>query len=341
MQKRYLVVIALLVLTVTITGCGTANENNKVVGPYETKIATINRQARAIKTEGSIQKQVAALKKLERASTKYQRGQKKTQQVTLVYQNTIKEIKQLIQTENLQRLKRQSPARFDKETPDSLERKNAALKDLKSALIAQRGVVYTASALKKLIVRVDKQILKNRLRAKVHGEGHRKPVAGESSRKSADLRTMNFHQLKAGDYSSLMGSWKEVGEGFNASDGKGPRWRSRPSGVKLTVSNASLSDGTVLLRPVGNGRATLTEIDAPEETVGKPGKMELQDNQDFTKGDVLTVEESLGVNSWTIDFFPRGSYEKDWPSYINPNKEHIQMGHTHFWEVFEREWAGK
>lgn len=222
MQKRYLVVIALLVLTVTITGCGTANENNKVVGPYETKIAAINQQARTIKTEGSVQKQVAALKKLERASTKYQRSQKKTQQVTLVYQNTIKEIKQLIQTENLQRLKRQSPARFDKETPDSLERKNAALKDLKSALIAQRGVVYTASALKKLIVRIDKQILKNRLRAKVHGEGHRKPVAGEFSRKSADLRTMNFHQLKAGDYSSLMGSWKEVGEGLNASDGKGP-----------------------------------------------------------------------------------------------------------------------
>lgn len=112
---------------------------------------------------------------------------------------------------------------------------------------------------------------------------------------------------------------------------------SEPSGIKLTVSNASLSDGTVVLHPIKNGLATFIEVDASGKTVGEPGKMRLQDDRYFTKGDVLTLGGNLGVNSWTIDFFPRDSYEKDWPSYINPNKEHIQMGHTHFWEVFERE----
>ncbi|MCH4124030.1 MAG: DUF6287 domain-containing protein [Levilactobacillus sp.] len=339
MKRRYLMIVSLLVLTIVMVGCGATAENQKVVGParsYEAKVAAINRQAKAIKQAHSVPEQVAALKKLEHAAADYYRRKQKSQQVTLVYQNTVKDIKQLIQTENLQRLKRQSPAKLDQETSTDLARKNTALKDLKAELVSQEGVVYTAPALKRLIVRIDKQLLKNQAQAKAHGEGQRKSVVGKSAKTATGVQTMNLHQIKAGDYTSLMGSWKEVGEGFNASDGKGPRW-SKPSGRKLTVSKTSLRDGSIALRTARNGRTTLTEDDTSGKTVEKPGKIIFQEGDDLIRGDVLELSGNVGVNCWSIDFLPKGSSIKDWPANISPSKEHIEMGHPHFWEVFERE----
>lgn len=173
---------------------------------------------------------------------------------------------------------------------------------------------------------------------KAYTEAQRKLAAGDYATRPIDRHTMNFYEIEKGDYSALMGSWKEVAEGINASDTRGARWLSKTSGKRLTISKTSLTDGTVILRTTKDGNTTLTQVDAVGKTVGKPGEMAFSNPKSSNKGDRLLLSGEVEANSWGLNFYPRGSVEKDWPYGVaNASKEHIEMGHPHFWEVFERE----
>lgn len=71
-----------------------------------------------------------------------------------------------------------------------------------------------------------------------------KASQGNSKRHSLKQDTkhkkMNFKQIQAGDYSSLIGTWKEVAYADNPFDGSGSQWHA----VKPGVANHTLSVST-------------------------------------------------------------------------------------------------
>lgn len=418
MKKYPLMIASVLALALILAGCKTTTKATTKTSakPYEEKVVLVNKQAKRIKSESDIKKQVASLKKFEEESNSYQQRKKTYKQVILAYQNNVKAIKQAIKTENLEKIKRERPTQSNEETQQTLEKKIARLTTMETDLMAQRKVVYTPAEFQKVTQKVETQIAANQSQIKsavlstnsaqkyvdayhqfslkghpkglqrgssprekgfyaavglskkdywetwggiydyygnavekgwitqsesekAYGEAQDKLLAGDYAKSPIDHHTMNFYQIESGDYSGLMGTWTEVAEGLNKSNGKGFQWRNGPSGKKLSISKSRLSDGTIVLSYKDSGESVLTEIDESGKTMNKPGPTEFVHNDSFTTGDSLSVDGPVGPDAVTIMFLPKGSNMKDWPGGVHTDKEHIwfRTSNMSFVEVFERE----
>ncbi|GAB5051555.1 DUF6287 domain-containing protein [Pediococcus ethanolidurans] len=115
-----------------------------------------------------------------------------------------------------------------------------------------------------------------------------KKVAQSSSsvkKNFSESTTMNFEQIKQGDYSGLQGTWTELAHKTGKTFVKGGT-------DTLSVLNESMVNG-----PTKVQKQTLTDIDGEHALVFK------------TKDNILTAslsDENVAVN-WTVKFYPKGT----------------------------------
>lgn len=148
--------------------------------------------------------------------------------------------------------------------------------------------------------------------------------AGDYAKHAIDRHKMNFYRIRMGDYSSLVGSWKEVAEGTNFHKGKGFEWLKQTSNAKLSVSNTRMSDGQFTLSG--------SEAESKITDNGQSGMVT------FEEKDSLQLNAAVGVMNWMITFYPKNATIKDAPAGIDSSKEHIEVwtSNNSFTEVFER-----
>ncbi|AKP67469.1 DUF6287 domain-containing protein [Companilactobacillus ginsenosidimutans] len=278
------------------------------------------------------------LSKFENESLKYMKSKNPNKQVQSTYRDSIKSIKKSIKEKNNSRIEAAILTNQSEETEKNLQKKNSSLKTLKKELVSQEKIVYSKAQFKKINDKVDKQISENntlidkysKVNNKQNKDDNISQVTTNKGKKdetvSKTSSKMNLQQIKSGDFSSLVGSWKEIAEGANFYRGNGFEWKNDVSGMKLSISKSQISDGQVVLRMGSNGKLIMNE-NGPEGEV------------DSRQTDVLTLDAEVGAHAYDIVFIPKGiSYEPDLDGKINLNKEHIYIrtSNNDFVDVFER-----
>ena len=120
-------------------------------------------------------------------------------------------------------------------------------------------------------------------------------VSTNTSSSTQDIQgtEMNFTQIQAGDYSSLLGTWKGVAYAANRYDGTGVQWK-EGSVYTLTVSNDKIEyiNGKVVIQ--GN----ILKDSAGSHTL----KFE-------NRGDSLVAwleNQNVAIN-WSVEFYKKGA----------------------------------
>ncbi|AMV63387.1 Hypothetical protein ADU72_0762 [Pediococcus damnosus] len=116
--------------------------------------------------------------------------------------------------------------------------------------------------------------------------------SSSSAKESAPkTNTMNFDQIKQGNYGSLQGTWTETGHSASK-DGQAVE---KGGTDTLTVSNGTITNGSTKVQ-----KQTLTDAAGEHSLVFK------------TKDDVLTAnlaDEDVAIN-WMVTFYPKGTTNK-------------------------------
>ncbi|WP_461214825.1 DUF6287 domain-containing protein [Lacticaseibacillus sp. GG6-2] len=149
-----------------------------------------------------------------------------------------------------------------------------------------------------------------------------------SSSAPAQSATMQFSAIQAGDYSSLVGNWREVAEAANYQDGNGVRYGDIKTPGPLTVTANSISTVDMTMKA---GIITSN---------GQTGKMTFQQ-----RSGGLTADGNVGAIAWTIWFYPKGTSVAtivDDPKYaanLDASREHVvaRESNNDFVQVFERQ----
>lgn len=122
------------------------------------------------------------------------------------------------------------------------------------------------------------------------------PLAVPSSTQDTQNKEMNFTQIQAGDYSSLLGTWKEVAYADNPFDGTGAQWHAGTSGAAphtLSVSTDKIvyNDSAMVMQ--GN---TITDHAGSHLLSFTNNGCSL--NADF-------ADSNTAIN-WAVTFYPKG-----------------------------------
>ena len=115
---------------------------------------------------------------------------------------------------------------------------------------------------------------------------------------------INLSQIQAGDYSSLMGTWKIVACAINAQDGNGNQWRYE-NGSK----NSNKSDITVTNNALAffNGSCAF-EGNTFTENIGEDNLRAHQLEFSIDNGSLIaeiTDSDQVAIN-WWFSFYPKG-----------------------------------
>lgn len=151
--------------------------------------------------------------------------------------------------------------------------------------------------------------------------------ADAASAKRADVKKMNYAQIQAGNYTSLLGTWTEVAEAANHRDGNGTTWGPVSTVNPLTISASELKNEAMTL--------TANSVVSNGETSAVGYR---------TAGQVLQADTKAGAIVWNISFYPRGvAITGDFqgtnlPSGLNTGKNRIMIhtSNNDFTEVFIR-----
>ena len=110
--------------------------------------------------------------------------------------------------------------------------------------------------------------------------------------KTTGNATMNFNQIKAGNFSGLVGDWSQIGTGYNRHDAHGMRYKTGGKD-QLSVSKTTLTNGTGMTLH-GN---TLTDDAGDHPLIYQ------------VKNNVLTVsmKDAESAINWTVTFYPKGT----------------------------------
>lgn len=157
-------------------------------------------------------------------------------------------------------------------------------------------------------------------------EALNKLTTGKYARHVINIHTINFYQIGIGNYSGLIGTWREVAVMFNRHDGKGNAW-GQSSGDRLSVTKYHISDSKMTLRGSSEG----PQISADGSTA----------KATFNQSDHLNIAAEVGSQFWSVDFYPKDIVipEDNQPSSINSAKERIviRTSNNSYTEVFQRE----
>ncbi|WP_040950107.1 DUF6287 domain-containing protein [Gorillibacterium massiliense] len=117
-----------------------------------------------------------------------------------------------------------------------------------------------------------------------------------SSTQDTQNTAMNFTQIQAGDYSSLLGTWIEVAYADNPFDGTGAQWHAGTSGAAphtLSVSNDKIvySDSAMVMQ--GN---TITDAAGSH-------LLSFINNGSSLSADFADANTAI---NWAVTFYPKG-----------------------------------
>ncbi len=327
MKKTLLTPILLFSIGLIFAGCAnTANADTK-------KVASINTEAQKIINGKDNQQKVKDLKNFEKTAKK---SNKQSKTVKDTYDESISKIQQSIKKANHARIKSDGPSKSPDESHDSLEKKLSDLKDLQKEIKEQQKVVYSSSEFKELKKSIDRQMtlstdkLSEQMTMSSSSKQSSKQSNKEQPKKKIQAPTsskkMNLSEISHGNFTSLMGEWKEVAEGANGYHGiHGFSWIDEISNAPLSISAGQLSDQqiTVKVDPANN------EISMDQN--GQTGTVNIQN------GTNLSFNANVGAFNSSIDFYPSGVNTGD-NAKMNLDKEHIvfRTSNNGFTEVFER-----
>ncbi|MCI1283692.1 MAG: DUF2262 domain-containing protein [Lacticaseibacillus songhuajiangensis] len=151
--------------------------------------------------------------------------------------------------------------------------------------------------------------------------------AATASSKQAATKKMNFAQIQAGDYTSLLGSWTEVAEAANYHKGNGTTWGPVATPNPLTITARELKNESMTM--------TANSITSNGETSAVGYRHD---------GDVFWADTRSGAIIWNIAFYPvgvaiTGDFQgTNLPSSLSTRKERIMIrtSNNDFTEVFMR-----
>ena len=114
----------------------------------------------------------------------------------------------------------------------------------------------------------------------------------DQTNKTTGNATMNFNQIKAGNFNGLVGDWAQIGTGYNRHDAHGMRYKTGGQD-QLSVSKTTLTNGTGMTLH-GN---TLTDDAGDHPLIYQ------------VKNNVLTVlmKDADSAINWTVTFYPKGT----------------------------------
>ncbi|WP_461213041.1 hypothetical protein [Lacticaseibacillus sp. GG6-2] len=150
-----------------------------------------------------------------------------------------------------------------------------------------------------------------------------------SSSAPAKSATMDFNAIKAGDYNSLIGNWRDVAEAYNSYDGNGVRWGSVDTPGQLTITTNSIRTSEMSMNQDGvissqdqTGQATFSQ-----------------------RGGALWADADVGAIAWSIAFFPKGQSVASvvegntQPTGVDNSREHVvvRTSNNGLIQVFERQ----
>lgn len=137
-----------------------------------------------------------------------------------------------------------------------------------------------------------------------------------------DTTAMDFEQIQQGDYTSLLGDWKEIAVFFNKLDGQGSQWIA-PRGDKMEISVDALENQANTL----SHRGLFSE------------NQENEVNYEIKQG-YLHAASYAGTNIWIASFYPKNVELDDFgvepPTSIDSTTDRIAVGTNHYIQIFQR-----
>lgn len=140
-------------------------------------------------------------------------------------------------------------------------------------------------------------------------------VSGTTQEKNQDIE-MDLAQIQAGDYASLLGTWKEVAYADNRFDGTGQQWHtgrwSDTDSPSLSVSTDKISYNESIIIMQGN---TLTD--------GMGDTYPIEFEKHGKDGSSLEAHTDFNAHIyWSIRFYPKGA-----ENHLEPNNG-VQIDNT-------------
>lgn len=116
-----------------------------------------------------------------------------------------------------------------------------------------------------------------------------------SSKQDTRYKKMNFKQIQAGDYSSLLGTWKEVAYADNRFDGSGTQWHAGTSAIPdtLSVSTHKIVYNHSAMVMHGN---KITDEDGSH-------LLEFTNYKGSLSADLADADTTI---NWSVTFYPKG-----------------------------------
>ncbi|CAM2864332.1 DUF6287 domain-containing protein [Dellaglioa algida] len=297
-------------------------------GPkIEEQLKGIDKESVAFEKEKNESKQFKELEKLIKESDEYKKGTEKNKKVIKRYDDSIYQARKLLKDKNETTYEESKITNLSKASTRNITMKVNSLKVLSKRLEIQDVTVYDKKELNNFKSKVttlrksyDKQLNKS------DSESDQKSESASTKVNEQPDQTMDFSKIKQGDYTSLLGNWKEVATSANRHDGAGDKW-SVGGTHQLTISKNQISDGFM--------KFSGEHITANDQTGSVAFKEE---------GGVLTTNSSVGATAYNLSFYPRGieMTESDWgpdvPTVIDNSKDRfiIRSSGSNYVQVFER-----
>ena len=338
---------SLLVGTVllVLAGCSSSKSTTgKRTGQSTEQVETIDKVANRFKDTGESNTQkLTALKRLEQDYGKYQQSKDQSQKVTVAYEKAISTGKQALKDQNNTLVKQSTVTDLSSETLVALTKQLHGLKQVNQLVTSEGQAVYTDRELATTQQQLEHQIDQVQVQIATVKKVTHKTISTEDSQKSGDTNQqsaeqahvgnsqqstseMNFQQIEKGDFTTLMGSWREVAEGANHYRGQGFQWEPHPFNRPLSISKNELKDYQMTLS--GNHPASAIML----TTNRKSGKATINETN------TLNLDAAVGVLNWQITFCPKNVAVPGGPDGLDKRKEHIEIhtSNNDFDEIFER-----
>ncbi|MCZ2492056.1 DUF6287 domain-containing protein [Dellaglioa carnosa] len=290
-NKKIVWVIAIIVI---LGGAFYIYNQKQDNGPkIEEQLKGIDKEAVAFENEKNESKQFKELEKLIKESDEYKKGTETNKKVIKRYDDSIYQARKLLKDKNETTFEESKITNLSKASTRNITMKVNSLKVLSKRLEIQDVTVYDKKELNNFKSKVttlkksyDKQLNKS------DSESNQKSESASTKVNEQPDQTMDFSKITQGDYTSLLGDWKEVAATVNYSNGKGVVW-STSTDSKLSITKNQLTDESIKLQ--GN---TLVDYQGSNSVKfnKKDGYLMAQSDDGAIARDVVFYPEGIAFN---------------------------------------------
>ena len=297
-------------------------------GPkIEEQLKGIDKESVAFKKEKNESKQFKELEKLIKESDEYKKGTETNKKVIKRYDDSIYQARKLLKDKNETTFEESKITNLSKASTKNITMKVNSLKVLSKRLEIQDVTVYDKKELNNFKSKVttlkksyDKQL------NKLDSESDEKSESASTEVNEQADQAMDLSKIQQGDYTSLLGDWREVATSSNHHDGNGNTWDSA-DGAKLSVTVNQLANESMKLQ----GK-TLTDSNGSSAMTFKVQNGYLAADSADQMASIL----------WGVSFYPKGvtmaNSGDDKPATIDDSKDRITVrtSNNSYLQVFQK-----